>query len=62
MPLILGSTTERVKAAATAASMALPPAASILTPAVVAKGWAVVTIPFLDRTTLFCGGCFISPE
>jgi hypothetical protein len=38
MPTIIGSTTVRVNRAATAASMALPPAASISAPAAEASG------------------------
>jgi hypothetical protein len=43
MPLDVGSTTVRVMAAATAASTALPPAASMLNPAWAASGWLVAT-------------------
>src|SRR5262249_49570982 len=41
----IGSTTLRVKRAATAASIALPPAASISAPAADASGWLVTTMP-----------------
>ena len=43
MPLLHGSTTVRVIAVASAASTALPPRASIATPACVASGWDVAT-------------------
>src|SRR5580693_2105963 len=45
MPTIIGSTTLSVKHAAIAASIALPPAASISAPAAVASGWLVTTMP-----------------
>ena len=45
MPTIIGSTTVRVKNAAMAASIALPPAASISAPAAEASGWLVTTMP-----------------
>ncbi len=44
-PTIMGSTTERAKRAAMAASMALPPARSIWAPAAEARGWLVTTMP-----------------
>ena len=47
MPIIIGSTTLRAKAEATAASMALPPIASISRPAAEPIGWLVETIPFV---------------
>lgn len=43
IPLIEGSTTERVNAAATAASAALPPNSYIDSPALLAKGCAEAT-------------------
>src|SRR5918998_3033794 len=46
-PLIIGSTTLRAAAAATAASKAFPPSARISRPAFVASGWAELTIPFV---------------
>src|SRR4051812_11514036 len=45
MPELLGSTTPRAKAAATAASTALPPRRSIEAPASAASGWAAATAP-----------------
>src|SRR3712207_5161663 len=45
MPLIIGSTTPRVAATATAASKALPPCERISRPAWVARGLAELTIP-----------------
>ena len=42
---IIGSTTVRANSDATAASTALPPAASISAPAADASGWLVTTIP-----------------
>src|SRR5215813_3060920 len=45
MLTIMGSTTVRAKSAATAASTALPPAASISTPAADPSGWLVATMP-----------------
>ena len=45
MPLIIGSTTFRAAATATAASKALPPSERILRPARVARGFAELTIP-----------------
>ena len=53
MPTIIGSTTDSVKNAAIAASMALPPAASISAPAAEASGWLVIAIPRLPSA-----GCF----
>ena len=44
-PTIMGSTTDRVNKAATAASTALPPAANISVPAAEARGWLVTTMP-----------------
>ncbi len=49
MLFIVGSTTAIAKAAATAASAALPPISSIRTPASVASGWAVATAPLFER-------------
>ena len=43
MPLLVGSTTVRHIAVATAASKALPPFLSISSPAWAAKGWLVAT-------------------
>ena len=43
MPLDTGSTKVRVIAAASAASTALPPSASIASPACAASGWDVQT-------------------
>src|SRR6185503_11690555 len=45
MPTIIGSTTVSANSAATAASTALPPAASISVPAAEASGWLVTTMP-----------------
>src|SRR5260221_8032360 len=45
MPLVNGSTTPMTKAAATAASTALPPSRSTSTPASAARGCSAVTIP-----------------
>src|SRR5215216_2190796 len=45
MPLIIGSTTPKLVATATAASKAFPPSARISRPACVAKGLAELTIP-----------------
>src|SRR5919202_2273204 len=45
MPLIIGSTTPRAAATATAASKALPPFERICRPACVARGFAELTIP-----------------
>jgi len=44
-PFIIGSTTPRTAAVASAASTALPPSARILNPACVASGELVATIP-----------------
>ena len=49
---MVGSTTVKVNAADTAASIALPPCANIFTAAWVASGCAVATTPFADRATL----------
>ena len=49
MPLLTGSTTVSVIAVATAASAALPPLASIESPACAASGWLVATT-FRART------------
>ena len=43
MPLLVGSTTVKQIAAASAASTALPPRWSIDSPAAVASGWLVAT-------------------
>ena len=53
MPTIIGSTTVSVKNAAIAASIALPPAASISAPAAEASGWLVTTMPRVP-----VAGCF----
>jgi hypothetical protein len=45
MPTIMGSTTVRAKSEAMAASIALPPAASISAPAAEPSGWLVTTMP-----------------
>ena len=45
MPVFMGSTTLSTAAAATAASMALPPRCMICNPACAANGWLVVTMP-----------------
>src|SRR5262249_36047624 len=47
MPTIIGSTTVRANRAEIAASIALPPAASISAPAADASGWLVTTMPRL---------------
>ena len=47
MPTIIGSTTVSVNSVATAASTALPPAASISAPAAEASGWLLTTRPRL---------------
>src|SRR5215211_699639 len=47
MPLIPGSTTFRAAATATAASKAFPPSWRISRPALVASGWAELTIPLV---------------
>ena len=44
-PVDIGSTTFSVVAVATAASTALPPSISTLSPAMAASGWLVATIP-----------------
>ena len=44
MPVFIGSTTLSTAAAATAASMALPPCCMICSPACAASGWLVVTM------------------
>ena len=43
MPFMQGSTTVSVMAVASAASTALPPRASISSPAAEARGWEVLT-------------------
>jgi hypothetical protein len=43
--VIIGSVTVRTAAAVTAASMALPPRCSTASPAVLASGWLVETMP-----------------
>ena len=49
---MVGSTTVSVKAAATAASIALPPDSSIFTADVVASGCAVAATPLGDLAIL----------
>ena len=51
MPLEVGSTTGRAAAAATAASMALPPFFSMSTPAWAARWWEVAHMPFMAYFT-----------
>src|SRR5947207_1341938 len=53
MPTITGSTTVSAKSDETAASTALPPAASISAPAADASGWLVTTIPRAALTGRF---------
>src|ERR1700738_2056623 len=53
IPTIIGSTTVSVNKVAIAASMALPPAASISAPATDASGWLLTTMPRLPDA-----GCF----
>ena len=55
MPLEVGSTTVSVIAAASAASTALPPRASICRPACAASGCEVATT-FLASTGMRCDG------
>ena len=52
MPTIIGSTTVSANSAAIAASIALPPAASISAPAAEASGWLVTTMPRLPGRRL----------
>ena len=49
----MGSTTDRANNAATAASTALPPPASISAPAAEASGWLVTTMPRLPMAGRF---------
>src|SRR5260370_35396809 len=51
MPTFGGKVTLSVAAAATAASIAFPPCIRIRAPAIAAKGWTVVTIPFRAITS-----------
>ena len=53
MPTIIGSTTVSANSVAIAASMALPPAASISAPELDASGWLLTTMPRLP-----VAGCF----
>lgn len=53
MPTIMGSTTVSVNKVAIAASMALPPAASISAPALEASGWLLTTMPRLETAGIF---------
>ena len=55
-PTIIGSTTVSANWAATAASMALPPAASISMPAAEASGWFVTTMPLRAVRRLLLAG------
>src|SRR5207247_2825903 len=50
MPLVIGSTTLMAALVATAASKALPPCIKMRTPAIVASGWLLATIPLRDMT------------
>jgi len=52
-PTIIGSTTVSANCMATAASTALPPAASISSPAAEASGWLETAMPRGP-----CAGCF----
>ena len=52
MPVIIGSTTASMAAAAMAPSIAEPPARSMSSPARVAAGWDVAAIPRRAITTL----------
>jgi hypothetical protein len=47
MPFMLGSTTARTPAAATAASIALPPSCSTFRPAADARVWLVAIMPLM---------------
>ena len=49
MLFMVDSTMAMAKAAATAASAALPPISNMRTPASVARGWPVATIPFREE-------------
>src|SRR5258708_19822894 len=51
IPTFIGSTTLSTAAAATAASMALPPPMRMRKPACAARGWLVVTIPCCAMTS-----------
>src|SRR5215210_492994 len=60
MPLIIGSTTFRAAATATAASKAFPPSERISSPARVAYGLAELTMPegpIAGLVGVFCVGC-----
>jgi hypothetical protein len=50
MPVDCGSTTHCTAQAATAASMALPPACSTLTAVIVARGWEAAAMPVVEWT------------
>src|SRR5215204_3481388 len=52
-PLIIGSTTPSAAETATAASKAFPPASRTSSPARVASGWAVLTIPLVPTAGRF---------
>ncbi|MGY4366969.1 hypothetical protein ACVW1A_003034 [Bradyrhizobium sp. LB1.3] len=60
MPTIIGSTTVSVNRVAIAASMALPPAASISAPALEASGWLLTTMPRLDTAGIFWHSKFVA--
>src|ERR1700738_1217393 len=51
IPRFGGKVTLSVAAVATAASIAFPPCIRIRAPAIAAKGWTVVTIPFRAITS-----------
>src|SRR4029453_12130956 len=51
IPTFGGKVTLSVAAVATAASIAFPPCIRIRAPAIAAKGWTVVTIPFRPMTS-----------
>src|SRR5262249_5803527 len=53
MPTIIGSTTVSVNRVAIAASIALPPAASISAPEADASGWLLTTMPRLPAAPFF---------
>jgi hypothetical protein len=50
MPVDIGSTTLSMAAVVTAASAALPPSISTLSPAMAARGWLVATMPWRAST------------
>ena len=61
MPVIIGSVTDSTAAAVTAASIALPPACSTASPAELASGWLVATMPCgaytTERPAIVSGRC-----